>query len=147
MAASKESIDQYIDEVISPTLETLRANRHVDIRQNAYAVLPMVCKPFYYWLKDKEKEIAATPPQGERPRPSEAPDVPAGPPTPKALLNMLPAAAKGKLSAWIENDGTYIVWMQGYLGRDLFHQCQDVLRPFGFKYISAGKQSHWELKL
>lgn len=59
---------------------------------------------------------------------------------------------KGALSEWIdqvdvtESDDSIVVTPKGYLGKKLWHQVNNALKPFDTEWISAGKESRWIIK-
>jgi len=59
---------------------------------------------------------------------------------------------KNALSKWsndldvAEKDGTITVAPKGYLGKDVWQEINDVLKPFSSEWISAKKESRWIIK-
>jgi hypothetical protein len=45
-----------------------------------------------------------------------------------------------------ESDDSILVTPKGYLGKDLWYQINDALKPFDTQWVSAGKQSKWVIK-
>ena len=59
---------------------------------------------------------------------------------------------KGALSEWIdqvdvtESDDSIVVTPKGYLGKKLWYQVNNALKPFDTEWISAGKEGRWIIK-
>lgn len=59
---------------------------------------------------------------------------------------------KNAISKWvdeldiIEKEGTIAITPKAYLGKDVWHEINDSLKAFNPEWISAGKESRWEIK-
>ena len=137
-------INDYITQHIAPKITLIYEHPNPKVRQECVAILPLIATPYYYWEKEQQggtgwKEEA----QRQGTYGQQAPPQP--PPQPQTLMTWLPAEAQGKISIYITGEGIYTVMPTSRLGSPLFHKVSDMLRPFGFKYISAGNASRWEL--
>lgn len=59
---------------------------------------------------------------------------------------------KETLSEWIDNvdvieeDDCIVVMPKAYLGKELWYKINEALKPFDVEYVSAGKESRWEIR-
>jgi len=62
-------------------------------------------------------------------------------------------AVKSAISKWadcvdvVEQDNAIVITPKGYLGRDVWQEINDALKPFEAEWISAKKESRWIIKL
>jgi hypothetical protein len=70
--------------------------------------------------------------------------------TKKATLREEIVSALGPLNELVDItgptvEGTIIVKPKGFLGRDKFAEIARILKGFGASYVSAGRESRWEI--
>jgi hypothetical protein len=59
---------------------------------------------------------------------------------------------KGVLDRWIEDvdvteeNDSIVVIPKGFLGKELWYQINNALKPFDADYVSAGKESRWVIR-